>query len=463
MNIETKYSRTLRPWREKVGEARMRGYSLGFTLMEILVAVLIIGILGAIALPQYQRAVLKSRFAALMPIAKSLADSNEVYYLDNGEYADNAQDLPIQGRQNYPDGTKWEFGTTSEYSYVLATRGEDFPNHYIVYQKHSGKFPDNIHCEAAEKNDMAKEVCVSLGGQPIEGSLKDGYLTYVLSGMRTEKDKFPSSLSKLAATICADVAPDDCIIDDKARTITTRTCSAGNVRFTKPGAQSSSLYGTAGGCTGTSYDADGNEAGRYVFTCSAGAVVNEAKTHCENPISTGSYESRDMYDEEGYKQQSRYCREIQDDQCVTTTTETTDKPNDSPTYFRHKRTCATAAMKDDGTCSAYPVVTGGDAAYLNNSNEYDRRGHNVWYVGCTHRDPDGTCTSMHQGYIKTYADDGTTQTGSISVSCTVSHYNDTNPCTGYSLTYSGNATGPATCPANRLNFDTFECAPESAG
>ena len=155
----------------------------GFTLMEILIAVLIIGILGAIALPQYQRAVLKSRFAALMPIAKSLADSNEVYYLDNGEYAEDAEDLPIQGRMNYPDGTTLEFGTSTKYAYVLATNSSVENNKYVVYQKHSENFPGNTHCEALTGDDKAEELCQALGGAYI-GENGD-FTAYLLSGNGT--------------------------------------------------------------------------------------------------------------------------------------------------------------------------------------------------------------------------------------------------------------------------------------
>ena len=55
-----------------------------FTLIELLVVVLIIGILAAIALPQYEKAVEKTRAVQAVAIAKSLQTAIDAYLLENG-------------------------------------------------------------------------------------------------------------------------------------------------------------------------------------------------------------------------------------------------------------------------------------------------------------------------------------------------------------------------------------------
>ena len=117
----------------------------GFTLLEMLVVVLIIGILASFALPQYNKAVLKSKYSTLMPVAKALQEGNESFFLTNGYYTDAVEDLDIE----VPEGGNLDVVLMgrNRYKYVKVTR-DDIHNNYIYYQNHSINYPGEVHCEA---------------------------------------------------------------------------------------------------------------------------------------------------------------------------------------------------------------------------------------------------------------------------------------------------------------------------
>jgi prepilin-type N-terminal cleavage/methylation domain-containing protein len=68
----------------------------GFTLIELLVVVLIIGILAAIALPQYWKSVEKSRAVEAVITMKALLEAVKMYHLQTGSHTYDITQLDIE-------------------------------------------------------------------------------------------------------------------------------------------------------------------------------------------------------------------------------------------------------------------------------------------------------------------------------------------------------------------------------
>ncbi len=115
---------------------------LGFTLIEMLVVVLIIGILAAIALPQYQKSVEKSKASQALTLLQSIYQSAQVYRLTTGNWPYNVDQLDIDIPIDFK-GEKWKiwFDSSSETNTlgvgITCAQGKYSGTGFAKYTEHS--------------------------------------------------------------------------------------------------------------------------------------------------------------------------------------------------------------------------------------------------------------------------------------------------------------------------------------
>ncbi|WP_428040424.1 pilin [Candidatus Avelusimicrobium fimicolum] len=80
--------------------------SAGFTLIELLVVVLIIGILSAVALPQYNKAVEKARVTEVLVTLRKISNNYKMCVLSGTDDCDLFEDLPFPETDEIMGGVK---------------------------------------------------------------------------------------------------------------------------------------------------------------------------------------------------------------------------------------------------------------------------------------------------------------------------------------------------------------------
>ena len=362
----------------------------GFTLIEILVAVLIIGVLAAIAVPIYNTAVDKAFFTDLNATAKNLSKAQEVFYLGKGYYTENLPELDINLEDENLQKINTSIGNQEQYSYVKTSRAE-LNNNCVHYLKNSKNFPGEIHCEALKDDERATRLCTSLGGKRIPGSLTNNYTTYVLVGTgEGVSSSIVSTMSNVQCTESENSGNKSCEVVKYEKSTVKTVCTKKNDPKT---------------CKYYIYDQNAN-----TWECDAGKskLVNGVCI----PTGKGTYLKR--WDEDGNRIEMQCDNYDTTKNACTQLAERTYDAN-STKIEADRRYCE--EYDENGACLSYAQNQGYDSyGTLNNNNSnnslmsYNAQAGTFDYanatthwaqVNCATIDENGVCVSYTDGWFTT--------------------------------------------------------------
>ena len=163
----------------------------GFTLIELLVVVLIIGILAAMALPQYFKAVERSRMAEAVTLMNSITQAQRRKFMQIGTYATRFEGLDVSpkgatGNTYYTKGDPQTGAGGNGFEMFLEVEGASYDHfyNYIQARRHpAGQyryrltrpfFSDNVGCSG--DNIAGQELCAAFCGidTPVRECCSDG-------------------------------------------------------------------------------------------------------------------------------------------------------------------------------------------------------------------------------------------------------------------------------------------------
>jgi len=123
----------------------------GVTLIELVIVIAIIGILAAIAVPSYERYVLRSHRVQATAALLATAAAQEKFYLGCNTYTDNLVELPTVADcadrgLGFPDGDGGTAGAQTEGGWYTITIDEADADEFLITATAIGRQTKDTQC-----------------------------------------------------------------------------------------------------------------------------------------------------------------------------------------------------------------------------------------------------------------------------------------------------------------------------
>ncbi len=130
-----------------------------FTLIELLVVVLIIGILSAIALPQYRKAVERARIAEAEIWIKNAQHAIDLYLLEGHD-----TDIPLEEMLSieFPQSSYFDFAMNCEHPCWVTVSPKRRGSYYLGAQNEDREGPSPWHKQCSYFDSFGESICKSI-------------------------------------------------------------------------------------------------------------------------------------------------------------------------------------------------------------------------------------------------------------------------------------------------------------